>query len=73
MAWTEPRAVVRSTLPDAATVAPAREPTVASSRPRTAVRMPVRGEAGAGESIDRHAAGSEGIPARRCPRRRTGS
>lgn len=41
---------VLSTLPDAATAAPTWKLTVASARPRTAVRMPVRGEAGIGEA-----------------------
>ena len=41
----EPQAVVRSTLPDAATMVAAREPTEVPARPRTVVRMPVNGEA----------------------------
>ena len=44
------------------------------SRPGRARREAAASTArSAGESIDQHAAGSEGIPARRCPRRRTGS
>ena len=48
-AWAEPRAVVRSALPDAPSPAAAREVTSVSAKPRAALLMPVRGEAATGD------------------------
>ena len=69
-ARTEPRAVVRSTLPDAATAAPARVRTVLPTRLRTAVRMPVIGEAVTGDGRSAGATGRGDARRRRSRRGR---
>ena len=55
----------------AASAASALRPTLLSPRLRTAVRMPMNGEAVTGEGWG-SAVGSEGLLVRRCPQCRTG-